>query len=224
MTGHARVRIPWTVRLYRFRRHVLPLLGFATCTVLTTWLWDRQGSLPNAVGEVEAVRIEVAAATDGELLPLPRGNWTLFNAIPAGEVIARLDDRPARAELATLHKELIRLQQEVDAYAARIDLQHIILKRLFERGAVVEGELINSGLLRDKIAKRIELSTAALGEAIQQRETAVLRLQKHQGLVSADLARILAPVQTATAVQESRIRELQLRIDSLEIRAPISGT
>ena len=63
MTGHARVRIPWTVRLNRFRRHVLPLLGFATCTVLTTWLWDRQGSLPNTVGEVEAVRIEVAAAT-----------------------------------------------------------------------------------------------------------------------------------------------------------------
>src|SRR3990172_1186960 len=123
MTGHARVRIPWTVRLYRFRRHVLPLLGFATCTVLTTWLWDRQGSLPNAVGEVEAVRIEVAAATDGELLPLPRGNWTLFDAVPAGEVIARLDDRPARVELATLHKELIRLQQEVDAYAARIDLE-----------------------------------------------------------------------------------------------------
>ena len=54
MTGHVRVRIPWTVRLNRFRRHVLPLLGFATCMVLTTWLWDRQGSLPNAVGEVEA--------------------------------------------------------------------------------------------------------------------------------------------------------------------------
>ncbi len=73
----------------------LPVVSFSACLLLTLWLWQQQGELPNAVGEVEAVRIDVAVGSDGVLVPLPRGQWTLFDQVEANAVIARLD--PARA-------------------------------------------------------------------------------------------------------------------------------
>jgi hypothetical protein len=61
---------------------------------------------PNAVGEVEAVRIDVAAGTDGTLMPVAHGRWVLFDRVEANQVLARLNDRPVQAEMTTLAAEL----------------------------------------------------------------------------------------------------------------------
>ena len=106
------IRVPVTRRLQRLRYTILPMASFCTCVLLTAWLWQRQGQMPNGVGEVEAVRIDVAIGADGTLTPLPRGQWTLFDRVEANEVIARLDDRAVRAEMTTLKAEMAHVRGE----------------------------------------------------------------------------------------------------------------
>jgi multidrug resistance efflux pump len=115
MNNIKRIPMSWNQRWRRFRYGVVPGVFFVLSVVLTAWLWQRERLLPNATGEVEAVRLDVAAAADGTLVPISRGHWTLFETVNAHDVIARLDDRQVNAQLEVLQKELIRLGSELKA-------------------------------------------------------------------------------------------------------------
>jgi multidrug resistance efflux pump len=114
-----RIPVPWTQRWRRLRYSAVPGVFFVLSLGLTIWLWQRERMLPNAVGEVEAVRLDVAAAVDGTLVPIPRGHWSLFETVTAHEVIARLDDRLVKAQLEVLQKDLIRLRSEAQAVSVK---------------------------------------------------------------------------------------------------------
>ena len=117
------IAIPWKRRLQRLQHTAMPVVTFIACVALTLWLWQRQGRLPNAVGEVEAVRIDLAAGSDGVLVPLAHRQWTLFDHVEADTVVARLDDRAVRAEMATLAAESARLRVQLDAMAEEIRVE-----------------------------------------------------------------------------------------------------
>lgn len=119
MASGKRIPIPWAYRWRRFRHGILPVLSFSVCAVLTLFLWERQTRLPNAIGQIEAIRVDVVAVADGLLAPPAGGEWMLFDEVTAGQRIARLDDRPAQAELQALRAELARLDKELDAAEAR---------------------------------------------------------------------------------------------------------
>ncbi len=264
------IPIPLSRRLQRLRYTLLPVASFCTCIMLTGWLWQRQGQLPNGVGEVEAVRIDVASGADGTLTPLPRGQWTLFDRVEANDVLARLDDRTVRAEMATLKAELARVRGELTAAVEQIELdeserthdhqresrrlvwqheQHRL--DALDRRAAIETERIEemrlSGQLayleplrsqdavsimeitdlrfqRDEVRKRIEENERCLAEAKAQFQRSEATLRDYPHLRTAQTVRLLEPLAAETAVVESRMDELQVRIDGLEIRAPISGT
>jgi multidrug resistance efflux pump len=110
-----RIPIPWGQRWRRLQYRVVPGVFFVLSLGLTIWLWQRERMVPNALGEVEAVRLDVAAAADGTLVPLSRGHWSLFETVLAHDVIARLDDRIVKAQLDVLQKELVRLRSELQA-------------------------------------------------------------------------------------------------------------
>ena len=133
LTRTDRIPIPWKRRLQRLQRTALPVASFFACVFLTLWLWQRQGQMPNAVGEVEAVRIDVAAGEDGILVPLSSGQWTLFDRVEANTVIARLDDRPVRAEMATLMAEVARLRSQWTAAEEQIQLEQSGRKHDYQR-------------------------------------------------------------------------------------------
>jgi len=120
MSKLARIPTPWQHRWRRFRYGVLPLLVFPVCLVLMFWLWRQQSGIPNMVGAVEAVRIDVKARTAGRLVALSRAPWTLFDAVQQGELIARLDDETVQARLTTAGVELARLRKAVDAAGAQL--------------------------------------------------------------------------------------------------------
>lgn len=120
MANVEKIRVPWSRRWRRFRFGTLPLLTFAVCVACTLWLWERQGVMPNAVGEVEAVRVDVASGIDGQLVPLPQGQWTLFDAVEATQVVAQLDSKPALASLEILRQDIARLQKDVEAEQTRL--------------------------------------------------------------------------------------------------------
>ncbi len=260
---------PWAHKLRRFRYSAMPLLSFIGCVVLMMWMWQRQGRQPNAVGEVEAVRVDVAVGTDGLLMPLPHGPWTLFDSVQSGQLLARLDDRPVRTQLETLRGELARLRKEVGAAEvqlaferaeklrdhqqevvrltwqaercrldvldrrAQIEGDRIDLKRremeleflgpLEARADLSEFEIVDRRLRRDEAAKRIAEANEALAEAETQWQTAKSALSQYPPLQSPEATQLLAPLEAAAAVQESRIREVELGIDALDVRAPIGG-
>ena len=117
-----RIPTPFIHRWRRFRYQLLPVLAFPMLVMLTLVLWQRQGRMPNAVGEVEALRIDVAAATDGKMVQF-RKPWDLFEHVLEDTVIAQLDDGPTRATLVTLQSELNEVKTQVGAEEARFRIQ-----------------------------------------------------------------------------------------------------
>ena len=124
VNGMERISTPWRLRWHRFRYTTLPLLGLVAFAAGTLLLWTRQGEMPHAIGEIEAIRVEVASPLGGILMPLPGklpdGRWVLYDTVEKGQVLARLDDRPLQAEMAALVQELDRLKKELDAVAAKL--------------------------------------------------------------------------------------------------------
>ncbi|NLS94455.1 MAG: HlyD family efflux transporter periplasmic adaptor subunit [Planctomycetaceae bacterium] len=264
------IPIPLGRRLQRLRYSALPMASFVVCVFLAGWLWQRQGLLPNSVGEVEAVRIDVAAGADGIIVPLPRGQWTLFDRVEANDVLVRLDDRAVRAEVATLKAELIRLRGDLAAAAEQIELdeaqrQHdhrresrrliwqteqqrldvldrraaieadrieeirlneqlTLLEPLQSQEAVSNMEITDLRLQRDEVRKRIEENERGLTESQTQLDRSLASLQEYPQLRTAQAAKLLKPLEAAIAVGERQLDELQVQIDGLVIRAPISGT
>ena len=264
-----RISTPWRLRWRRFRYTTLPLLGLVTFTTLSLLLWTRQGEMPHAIGEVEAIRVDVASPLGGILMPLPRGPWALYETVAANQVLAQLDDRPLQAQMATLVQELARLRKELDAVAAKlavseadrgltymddavrlqVELQQrslIVLERqaevavdrleaqrksvyfdclkpLFDKKIVSELELNNARMLRDEAAARLAETAKVLGEAETQKKGAAARLDQLPKFLPADVARELAPIAAAVQVQQAKIRELEVEISRLTIRAPIRG-
>ncbi|HBO45618.1 MAG TPA: hypothetical protein DD670_17165 [Planctomycetaceae bacterium] len=264
-----RIPIPLSQRWRRFRYTLLPVLSFAGCVALAAVLWQRQGLSPNAVGEVEAVRIDVAAGTDGLLVALPRGQWSLFDVVEKDDLIARLDDRPAKAAIRTVQWEVRRLEKELTAVEAqtawdqarrrhddsreaarlawdierrrldvldrkalievdRVELKRIewrldYLKPLAEQNAISKMECGEEEILRDQVVRRIDENTAVLAEAESQLAVAEKRFEQFAP-EHIEVTRLLAPIQAEITMQESAIEELVLQVETLEIRAPISGT
>jgi multidrug resistance efflux pump len=261
---------PWPQRLRCFRRSVLPGVIFGVSLLAMFWLWEHQGQMPNAVGEVEAVRIDVAATAQGTLAGDAGMMLTLFERIEAGAVVARLDDGPARAAMATVRARITQLQSELraavektalqefdrgqvhqreacrlacevqkhrldvlDRRAAietdrieeqRLETQIAFLQPALARGTVTELQVTELRLQRDEVRKRIEENERALAEAQTQGQSAAAALRAFPELRAASVELVLAPVEAAIAVGERELEELQLQVDALEVRAPISGT
>jgi multidrug resistance efflux pump len=121
------------------------------------------------------------------------------------------------------------LDRRVQIEADRVDAQRLAAQLEFLRPRRVridadEMELADVEFQRQVVAERIARNTAALAEIEQQREAAQRRLGEYPPLESAPLATLLAPLRASIAGQEARIRQIELQIAGLEIRAPISGT
>jgi multidrug resistance efflux pump len=130
-----RVPIPWKQRWQRFRHGTLPLVCFLASVAVTLWLWDRQGQLPNAVGEVEALRIDIVASADGVLVPLGGRDWEMFDPVPAGAVAAQLDDRAIRADVARIQMDLEATRRQLEVRMAQLELEARVRENIHLRDA-----------------------------------------------------------------------------------------
>ena len=73
-----KIPVPWSQRLRSIRFRVLPILIFLGAVAGTAYIWNRQFSVMQAVGEVYARRIDLAVQKDGVLLesPIASGDYT----------------------------------------------------------------------------------------------------------------------------------------------------
>jgi len=122
-----RIQVPWRTRWQLFRHRVLPVLGFLVTLLIAGRLWIHQGSLPNAVGRVEAERVNIAAAFDGKLMlleDLPGGRFKPFDLVQKGQILARLDDAALQAELVAVGKDAEALRSQLAAAQVEAEWEH----------------------------------------------------------------------------------------------------
>lgn len=110
----ATIPTPLRVRWQRFRHRVLPVVVVALCAALAVWLWRRHGGLAAATGEVEARQVAISSGVEGELVGLPGRELDLFEAVQAGDVVARLDGTHLLEQRALRQAELDRLRQQLE--------------------------------------------------------------------------------------------------------------
>ena len=269
MADLQRIPVPAKRRLQWFLQRLLPLCWFLGTLFFVAYLWQRDGQKGHFVGEVEAVRVDVAVSANGTLVALPQGQWSLFDIVVKDQVIARLSDASLRAEMATMEVERQRLRQQLASTKAEVllgqrdlaqnrqqEVVRLIWKqeqlrldvldrtaqiavdkaelrrlnarlayydRLASKNAVTLFDLEQTQLQRDVVAQRIVENKKTVLEANRQRKIASQRVGKLPADVLPDLEPILAPLQTAVAVQESRIKQVEIEVANLEIRSPISG-
>lgn len=176
MAENNRIRTPWEHKLRRFRYSALPGICFLICVVVTLWMWDRQGQLPNAVGEAQWMHVTVRAGVDGRIAALqPQETWwTLCQEVSRTKVIARLDDGPVSEELAAMEEDLKSLQGQLEVTRAEFQLDG---QREFRRLAwQVER------LYLDELVRRVEIEAARIElQRLEARLNAVEPLVKIGG-------------------------------------------
>jgi multidrug resistance efflux pump len=74
------------------------------------------------------------------------------------------------------------------------------------------------------VRRRLEENRRSLAEADRQRKEEAKRLADRPTPLPEKLDQLLAPVRSELGIQESRIQELMLQLESLEVRAPVAGT
>ena len=270
-----RIRTPLRQRWRRFRYSILPFVFFAGFAIFTERLWERQVKPMHAVGEVEAVRIDVAAGTNGTLTELGpnRPNWTLFDHVERGGIVARLDDNEALAAADTIKAQTVELTKELEAVKERTRLDQFGLahdhdreqtrKTLQHQTLINDRQALEAQIATDQIQaqreevdlgfmrkayeriqgtfspqllyrtqyqlefykKRIKENEARRDVIAKQEAEAYKRLEAYPpGIITPEMEKLLDPIRAQIATQDARLEELNIRIESLVVRSPRSGT
>jgi multidrug resistance efflux pump len=170
----------------------MPAMIFLLAGAATLWLWGRHLGLPNAVGEVDAVRAEVVSPSDGRLITLAQGPVQLYQKVQEGDVVAQLDPGPSRASLATLQEELKRLQDELHATEATVAEQQ-------------------EARLHDELVQKRQLE--------QQIEALTLDIEDRKTLIQADEVELARLEEKYEAVEQLYQQKVESRLALVNIKS-----
>jgi multidrug resistance efflux pump len=213
-----RVPVARSVRLRNIRVFALPLASFALAVIGWGYLWNWQSGQVVLIGQVDSFRINVNSPTSGLVARMPhhtRLQWSLFDPIQAGDVIAEFDDTEYRNEVARFEFEIEKLKKELTRWqtAATAALGDAA-GEANPLDEVVQHEID----LLDEARLTIELPPD--GSLDEMREAPELAFEELDATMLVELDRI----RTTRAELLLRVDELRLTRQNLQIRAPISGT
>ena len=123
------IRTPLSQHWRRVRYQLVPVVSFCLAVGTVFWLWGQQSGRAFAVGEVEATRIDLTAPDNGMLVSAGGPRWELFQSVRKGQLVARLDDRQLKAEIATHQKRVLALKKEMSATEAQLRMEFARLER-----------------------------------------------------------------------------------------------
>ena len=182
-------------------------------------LWQHQGGAIQSVGAVDTLRIDVTSPVAGLIVAMPHeinGQWSLYDHVLAGEVLARMDDRQLRSDQGLFRQEIKELVDELNQWKASSiagaddqTAQSVQLAWQYELGQW-------TSLLQSSLSMPMSGGTADLDPAPTVPELPA----NVPDAIRAGLTRL----RDARLTMELRWDDLQLRTESLEILAPISGT
>ena len=103
---------PRAQRLEDFKHHTLPLLVWCLCAALAAGMLLRPGRGGDVMGVAEPRRHEISASVASRISSV---GVRLYDRVPAGGVVAVLDDSQLRAALETATRAVSHLQAELEA-------------------------------------------------------------------------------------------------------------
>jgi multidrug resistance efflux pump len=174
------------------------------------------------------------ALTERELEATQKDLEVLRKELEAGRAKEVLDD--AERQLSNLSeslritrdvedRRLDVLDRAVELEVARVELQRREARLgMLSSGAANRMQISDEEILHDTLARRVTEATRALQESTRQREAAEARLSLIPEAATAPIDVLVSPLQAAIEAQEVRVKQLERQVESLVIRAPISGT
>jgi multidrug resistance efflux pump len=183
-------------------------------------LWQLRGAAVYGIGEVDAVRVDVASPRSGLITQLPHrggGQWTLYDHVVRGDVIAVFDDRQTRLDQQKLQQDVERLFAEV----AQWQLQAADGAEPPAAESIGRASEYERNRLAALQTALVDVQTGALvGDALPVPEEAPTLQDETPEELGTEFARL----RQARLACELQFRQIRLQSEQLEIRAPISGT
>ncbi|MDP6047411.1 MAG: hypothetical protein QGG25_17505, partial [Phycisphaerae bacterium] len=92
--GTGKIRTPLKEHLRQMRYQLIPVLVFLCGIYATGLLWGMHMELPNGIGAVKALRVDIVSPVDGILVSIPGSTKPLdmFDTVSAGQIVAKFDD------------------------------------------------------------------------------------------------------------------------------------
>jgi len=107
---------------------------------------------------------------------------------------------------------------------ARLEEKVAVFKPLVERGVESKLALADMERQRDVVRQHLEATRKSLAEAEAQRAAREERLRKYSTAETDQIAALLVPVREAIAQEELRLQDIRRRLETHDIKAPITGT
>jgi multidrug resistance efflux pump len=219
MSQEKLIPLAWSVRWRRIRSQAIPAVAFIAAMLASGWMWKWNGSSVQGVGEVDGLRVDITSPTAGLVIALPhqtRGQWTVFDHVQAGQIIARIDDQQLEASKSLLLRDIKdlkdKLGQEQSASASADAAEtNDVVRRAWEF------ERLRLQSLEQLLSAAPQLTPRELDEL----RSAPLELPEK---VPATIRDELARIRDERRGLDLRWEELSLRSGLLEIPAPITGT
>jgi multidrug resistance efflux pump len=186
---------------------------------MSGWMWQWSGSSVQGVGEVDGLRVDITSPSAGLVIALPhetRGQWTVFDHVQAGQIIAKIDDQQLEASKSLLRRDIKDLldkltQEESASTIAENTEASDTVRRAWE------AERLRLQMLEQLLSAAPQLTPRELDEL----RSAPPELPES---VPAKIRDELARVRDERRGLDLRWEELSLRSGLLEIPAPITGT
>jgi multidrug resistance efflux pump len=195
VTDNSPIQSPLPLLFKRFRYQVVPVLTLFFSMMLAGWLWMQRSTSIAALGEANAVRMDVNSKSDGVLVDLPR-KIRLFDYVRAGEVVARLDNSILDAQIARLQSEIEQMRGEME-----------LLSQSHSKG----GKSVAVRSSGTASLPPVAIPAPIDGSGTDDTEGAMM------------VARTQATLRIAIATREAQIRELEQKILNHDLKAPMSG-
>jgi multidrug resistance efflux pump len=181
-------------------------------------MWQWSGSSVQGVGEVDGLRVDITSPSAGLVIALPhetRGQWTVFDHVQAGQIIAKIDDQQLEASKSLLLRDIKDLQDKLVQEQSATTADGAEISEAVRRAW--EFERLRLQTLEQLLSAAPQLTPRELDEL----RSAPLELPES---VPAKIRDELARVRDQRRGLDLRWEELSLRSTLLEIPAPITGT
>jgi len=119
-----KIRTPLKEHLRQMRYQLIPVVVFLCGIYAVTYLWGLHMELPNGIGAVKALRVDIVSPVDGTLVAVPglSKQWDMFDPVKAGQLVCKFDDTAIAATIATLEAEGKQISSQLAATNAQIKL------------------------------------------------------------------------------------------------------
>lgn len=243
---------PPALRWREFRHRYLPVAVFACSVILTAMIWSRYASAPTLVGQVEAVRADVASQLPGRVSQLEVAE---FSRVKAGDPVVRVittDPKILESSLAVIKAEIELLQARSEPFLTRernhLDFARIELDWLSQR-VELASDRVQLQYAESEFSRVSRLYHQATNSNVVSKDQYEIALRDQRSLNAkvAERSKLVAGLEqqlqsfhyppggsttngypnflrATLDLQDQRLRLAEARLSPVLLRAPIDGT